>query len=63
MYRLFRLGAKTELHGTPDCIPGDADSSPSTESRNIVLDGNKLITLIMLTGKCNSEISHNRPGS
>jgi hypothetical protein len=46
MYKLYRVGDRTELVGTPACMYLGVDISPSTETLNILCERNEGISLI-----------------
>jgi len=58
MYRLYRVGIRTETCGTPTCM----GSSPSTTTLNILLEMNELKNLIKLGERCKSDSSYSKPG-
>jgi hypothetical protein len=55
IYKLYRVGVRTEPCGTPACISQHVDISPSAVTLNGLLEGNELMNLIMLSEKCNFE--------
>jgi hypothetical protein len=52
IYKLYRVGDRTEPCGTPACMYRGVDSSPSTETLNC-RERNELISLINLFENCN----------
>jgi hypothetical protein len=63
MYRLYRIGDRTEPCGTPACISRSVDSSSSTITLNFLLEKNELISSIKLDEKCNSDNLFSNPES
>jgi hypothetical protein len=53
MYKLYRVGDRTEPCGTPACMHFGLDILPSTETLNFRCERMKLISLIKLVEKFN----------
>jgi hypothetical protein len=62
IYKLYRVGARTEPCGTPACISRGVDNSPSTETVNILLVRNELISFIKFAEKYNFDSLYSKPG-
>ena len=62
MYKLYNIGFRTKPWGTPACISLGFDISPLTETLNFLLERNELISLTMLTEKCNLSNVYRKPG-
>jgi hypothetical protein len=48
IYKLYRVGDRTEPCSTPDCISLVVDISPSTEILTFLFERNELISLIKM---------------
>jgi hypothetical protein len=62
IYKVFRIGARTKLCGTPAYISRGVDILSSSVTVNFLLESNDIISLIMLAEKCNLEGLCNNPG-
>jgi hypothetical protein len=61
MYKLYRVGDRTEPCGTPAYIDLGVDISPSTETLNFLCERNYSISLIKLVENCNlDKLSKNK---
>jgi hypothetical protein len=61
MYRLNRVGDKTEPCGTPACISLGVDISPSTKTLNLRCERKESISLIKLFEKSNLDNLYSKP--
>jgi hypothetical protein len=61
MYRLYSIGASTELCGIPACISLGVDISPYTEALNFLLVKYDLMSFIKYTGNFNFHNLHSKP--
>jgi hypothetical protein len=48
IYRLYRVGDRTERCGTPACISRGGDSLPLTITLNFLFERNEIISFIKL---------------
>jgi hypothetical protein len=62
MYKLYSDGVNTEHCGTPACISLGVDNSPSTESLNVLLVRNEVISFVKFAGNCYFVILYSKPG-
>jgi hypothetical protein len=53
MYKLYRVGDRTEPCGTPACMYLGVDISPFTETQNFLCERNEPVSLIKLFENCN----------
>jgi len=53
VYKLYRVGTRTEPCGTPACISLGVDNAPSSETVIFLLVKNELISFIKFVEKCN----------
>jgi hypothetical protein len=61
MYKLYNVGARTELCGTPAFISLCVDISPSTQTLHFLLERNELISFIILAEKFKFDNLYNKP--